>query len=174
MKKDINFLDSDRTLIMHGIPVKFTEETIAYFKGCTLIEGKPADIVFELGDEFEKFTFDQIRSSQPDGWNWNEGYVYVQAASGNTEWWDGIPYSYELAPLSDIDAPRCITDLSREELMDMGKYIAFGSMYLSDFNNGYFVPRDEVCSYVEGYMDSLEGDETPTAEGFADYILYSE
>lgn len=172
MKKDINFLSRDRELVMHGIPVKFTEETIAYFQGCAPIDGKPVDAISDMGEVYDKFSFEQIRQ-QPDT-NWNEGYVHVKAVSGSTEWWDGIPYSYELASLVDIDAPRSITDLSREELMDMGKYIAFGSMHLSDYNNGYFVPRDEVCSYVEGYMDSLVGDETPTAEGFADYVLYSE
>lgn len=71
--------------------------------------------------------------------------------------------------------PLChIADLDRDELIELGERICFGSIYLADYNNDFFIDPKEVSDYADAYIETLP-DETWTdlcsAQGFADFVL---
>lgn len=78
--------------------------------------------------------------------------------------------------LEDVLLPRKITELTEEELVDLYKHVVLGSLYLSDYNNDYGVPREEVCDEMENFEQSMyeewgeSYEEHLTAEEFAEYV----
>lgn len=123
-----------------------------------------------VGDEFVVLSLKDMSEDEID---WEYDYVRIDTGS--------IP-SYlrdmnTLVPLVDIDLPRSIYDLSRDELISLREQICIGSIFFSNFNNDKFVPRDEVLSESESFIDAQhdkygdEGyDDHLTAEEFADYF----
>lgn len=84
----------------------------------------------------------------------------------------------EIVNLTDIDLPHSLSDLSRDELIALRRQIQIGSMYLSDFNNDYFIDRDELCAESESFLDSQmekygadEYESHLTPEEFADHFF---
>lgn len=112
-------------------------------------------------------------------------FVMVKEADGNMNW--RVLKMSEYAPLcidwpDDVDMAqldewreeqeRHIEDLTSDELKELYDQVSFGSIYTSDFENGFFIDADEVMSVCEDYEAWVECngfEDTP--ELFANYVL---
>lgn len=76
-----------------------------------------------------------------------------------------------------VQEPRTIYDLSYDELTDLRKQICLGSLYLSDYKNGYGIDCEEASYYADEYENYLREKygnnwhEKDSPEEFADYFL---
>ena len=65
-----------------------------------------------------------------------------------------------------------ITDLSKQELIELRSQICVGSIYLSDYENELGVNEEQVCDACEGYDNWLYEDGwKDNGEAFAYYIM---
>ena len=118
--------------------------------------------------DLSKMSEDQIK--------WDEDYICVdvsEKASYERELHD------KLYPLSDIELPRDIHELDKDELEDLYNNITAGSLYVSDYENQYYVDSYEVCNQYERFEDYQADkygedkyEEYMNAKEFAYFIQY--
>lgn len=116
--------------------------------------------------DLSKMSEDQIK--------WDEDYICVDVSCKPSY---DRQLTDKLYPLSEVEQPRDIYDLDKDELEELYRSVEVGSVYLSDFNNHLYVDREQVMDYTEGFeQNQLEeyGEEEYekhlTPEEFAYYI----
>lgn len=120
------------------------------------------DYPWDIDPRFERFEYDEfgtkyvvlnMGSMQKNEVDWEFDCVFV-----NT---DDFP-SYErwkfdsIRPLNEIDTPKDVRELTDEQLKELRGMVSIGSIYLADYNNSFFVDRDELSSYCGSYDEWLE------------------
>lgn len=64
-----------------------------------------------------------------------------------------------------------VFDLTNEQLQQLRSEIVVGSIYLSDYENSFYINEDEVCDTLESYdIWCKENDIEDNAENFAEYV----
>lgn len=65
-----------------------------------------------------------------------------------------------------------VADLCEEDLKDLYCQVSFGSVYLSDYKNDFYIDTEEVCDVCESYERWIEEEkEEHSPETFADYVM---
>ena len=175
MKKDFELLKNATEVIHNGIRTKI--ESYRIYRPSWAYEGTDEEANATLRDFYDSlgthFYVLEVNQMTPDMIDWEYDYVRIDTNDISSYLRD----LNEIVSLTDIDVPRSIYDLSRDELISLRKQICIGSDYYSDFNNDMFVPRDEVLDASEGFLNfqyeeygEEECDEHLTAEEFADYF----
>lgn len=70
----------------------------------------------------------------------------------------------------DCEAYNTMWDLTHEELMELRGQVRLGSLFLSDYDNNFGIDPAQVCSFCEGFGESIDWDDAEdTPDAFADY-----
>lgn len=174
MKKDFELLKKPTEVIYNGIRTKITgggvivkllsnymEDIWDYltekYPEKDFSEGEAWDYdprfqYFEydgVGDEYIVLNLDDMSEDDID---WDSDYVLIDTSD--------IP-SYvqdlnKIVELSDIDISHDVRELTDEQLKELRGMVSIGSIYLADFNNPFFIDRNELSSYCETYEEWLE------------------
>lgn len=175
MTKDFELLKKDTEVIYNGIVTEI--ESYRIFRPSWVYEGTDEEAKATLRDFYDStgthFYELDVSMMSPDMIDWEHDNVRIDTSD--------IPLYLrdlnEIVPLTDVDLPRSIYDLSREELISLRNHICIGSDYFSDYNNDYFIPRDELLSESESFLNSQleeygerDYEEHLTADEFADYF----
>ena len=99
--------------------------------------------------------------------DWDSDYVRIDT--------NDIP-SYlqdlnEIVCLTDVDIAHDIHDLEDWQLKKLREKVCIGSIYISDYNNPFFIDRSMLSCYCEAYEEWLlneGGEDSP--EWFSYYI----
>lgn len=95
----------------------------------------------------------------------------------------GINFDEEYVPVKDGDVEEVynavrkelneihLQELTEKEVEKLQTQIVMGSLYVSDYENTFGVNPNEVCNYVEGYLETKdEPEEYGEYDTFYDYI----
>lgn len=175
MTKDFELLKKPTDVIYNGICTSI--ESYRIYRPSWAYEGTDEEAEATLRDFYDSMGthFYELNLAQmtPDMVDWEYDYVRIDTSDIP----DYVRDLNEIVSLTDVDVPRDIYDLSRDELVSLRNQICIGSDYYSDFNNDQFVPRDEVMSESEDFLrhqieeyGEVGCDEHLTAEEFADYF----
>lgn len=175
MTKDFELLKKPTDVIYNGIRTSI--ESYRIYRPSWAYEGTDEEAEATLRDFYDSMGthFYELNVAQmtPDMVDWEYDYVRIDTSDIP----DYVRDLNEIVSLTDVDVPRDIYDLSHKELKLLYRQICLGSVYLSDFNNDLFVPRDEVMSEAQEFLESQfkkygehEYYEHLTAKEFAGYF----
>lgn len=58
---------------------------------------------------------------------------------------------------------------SQEKLWELRKEICLGSMYYSDYENSFGIPKEDCCAFFDGFIDDCWNIEGEKENGLTDY-----
>ena len=175
MKKYFELLKQPTEVVYNGIVTKI--ESYRIYRPSWVYEGTDEEANATLKDFYDStlthFYELDVNQMTPDMIDWEYDYVRIDTSDIP----DYLRDINEIVCLTDIEVPRDIHDLSRDELISLRKQICIGSDYFSDFNNDFFVPRADVMSESESFLNEQfeeygesEYENHLTPEEFADYV----
>ncbi len=124
-------------------------------------------ITDEYGDHYAILDLEKLTSEDID---WTNDSIFVPKEDCKVN-------RYQDVYLSDVELPREIGELDRESLKEMRDSVCIGSIYTSDFNNEFFVDRNDVMATTEDFYEKQKQkygdkvDEHLSGEEFANFVL---
>lgn len=177
MKHDISIIQNESEVIYNGV------KTTVYPFVCIPVaeyhatRDENSDPTFDhflcdwFGDEYVALQAWKLTQHDADAIGWDNIYVEINEKPLH------ITSRYGVYPISEIDTPRSLGDLSFEDALQLRKQVCIGSCYLADFENSFCVDRNDVsdaCEAFQCHQEDIYGeydaDNHLTADEFAEFI----
>lgn len=171
-KEDMKCLKAGTKVVVYGVTTTIKGFILRSESHFSNSEGEKDATINEGIDEYDiRYRILAIDRLDPDEILWDSDCVEVDRSPFPSYCKDN-----RYLPLTDVFLPRKITDLTDDELVDLYKHVTLGSCFLSDYNNDYGVPREEVFDTIEDFLGfqyeewGEEYEEYLAAEDFVVYI----
>lgn len=120
----------------------------------------------EWGTEYVALNLNLMTENEVE---WDYDYVFVDSEPFPTY---GQSTFDRIWGLYSIDIAHGIEDLSEEDCKKLRSEIRIGSCYLADYNNSFFLDRNELIDYCDSYDIYIEEEGLEdTPENFAYYLM---
>ena len=168
MKNDFELLKKDTEVIYNGIRTSI--EAFRIYRPSWIYDGTDEEENATLGDFYDStgthFYELDVEKMTPDMIDWDSDYVRIDT--------NDIP-SYlqdlnEIVCLSDVDIEHDIHDLEDWQLKELREKVCIGSIYISDYNNPFFIERSKLSGYCQAYEEWLNEGGEDSPEWFSYYI----
>lgn len=157
---------------------RMTEDII--INGFANTEKKCVELLHEY---ISNYPDTEVHVQDKESWYFENEYVYQKDAYGDEYFrkavyregsylWSRLLTKDERKELDELrnEVERHISDLSDDEMKMLYKEVSFGSMYLADYRNSFYIDEHEVCDFCDDYLSHLGEDESEnTVEAFVEY-----
>lgn len=181
MKKDISIIQNECQVVYNGILTRVKPYILRPIGEYHYDRDENTDQAFchFVYDEWSCETYAaldaRLLKNEDVRWEDEPGYCVPDSVQLDTSKFHTI-HRYDAYSLDEVDVPRHIGDLSYDELVELGSKVNFGSCYLADYANDFFVERGEVSDVCDEFLQCLDveygkdADSHVTACEFADYV----